>query len=573
MALKAHDVTVSLGMNEHASILDLRLDALNPYAVRELVLTNCVLCEPAELCAQISRCVRLRRLSCVGCALQPSQLLMLMLELQYLQHLELSLVEDSDVVVDSEIDSMRSIAPHMWGVIRYHSLRRLYVEVGGDRSFDLLWELLVFCPNLIELHVHFVRGSFANALEQCSRLHEQLDRLETFTFTSELSASVQFPYGPDQSLTFTNCAAVCANVRRDRPHDWWSCVALSQLELGCDRVVILPSQLVTFAAGELMTGTPSQEPRQLHSWQRVRELCILLLPERPNILVYPKAGAVYRRYLEALFFSLVNVVELNVNSFHFRLDVNLEGLLRDTRLGHRLLALSVPPCWFPKQSSMRTLALACPNLRDLDVRVVTRGGLLHCASCNVLHSALSFQEPSDGATLLPTSVARLTLSDVSYQVLLWYFEYYGAAATLRLAEWRFVCCEQYDRLFGLLGKCAAVRCLVLQHQHLPIDSKIFQASLSRMTNLQHLCLLTSIQFSDAEASECVRDSVARSLQLKFLHIHYRRDTDDSEQRVTWLDRLEGEVQLLQGGPCVSCCSTATFIGLVKPVNRDCEADL
>ncbi|KAL1477503.1 hypothetical protein MTO96_035685 [Rhipicephalus appendiculatus] len=165
------------------------------------------------------------------------------------------------------------------------------------------------------------------------------------------------------------------------------------------------------------------------------------------------------------------------------------------------------------------------------------------------------------------------MSDVTYQVLLWYFEYYGAAATLRLAEWRFVGSSQYDRFFGLLGKCAAVRCLVLQHQDLPIDDEHFQANLSRMTSLQHLCLLTSMLVSDAEASECVRDTVAHSFQLKCLHIHYRRDTDGFEQRITWLKRLQGEVQLLRGGPCFACCSTATFIGLVKPVNRDCEADL
>ncbi|KAL1443079.1 hypothetical protein MTO96_030453 [Rhipicephalus appendiculatus] len=264
MAASAKD-TVRLTMNEHVSPLVLRLDALDPFTVSELVLRNCILCEPADLCAQISRCVRLRRLSCVAFALQPSQLLKLMLELQYLQHLELSLVEDTNVVVDSEIDNMRSIAPQMQDVIRYHSLRRLYVEVGGDRSFELLWELLVFCPNLIELHVHFVRGTFTHALEQCSRLHEQLDRLETFTFTSELPASVQFPYGPDLSLTFTNCATVCANVRRDRPHDWWSCVALSHLELGRDRALILPSQLVTFAAGEFMAETPLREARRSHA--------------------------------------------------------------------------------------------------------------------------------------------------------------------------------------------------------------------------------------------------------------------------------------------------------------------
>ncbi|KAL1466307.1 hypothetical protein MTO96_042829 [Rhipicephalus appendiculatus] len=186
---------------------------------------------------------------------------------------------------------------------------------------------------------------------------------------------------------------------------------------------------------------------------------------------------------------------------------------------------------------------------------------------------MSVQEPSDSAkSLLPNSVARLTLFDVTHQVLLWYFEYYGAAATLRLAEWRFVGSPQHDRVFGLLGKCVAVRCLVLQHRDLLINNEHFQDSLSRMTSLRHLCLLTPMLYSDADALQCVRDSVACSAQLKCVHIHYRRDTDGSEQRVTWLNRRQGK-GLLRGGPCFACCSTATFIGLVKPVNRDCEADL
>ncbi|KAH7943658.1 hypothetical protein HPB52_009863 [Rhipicephalus sanguineus] len=513
MAVSANDVTVRLSMDEGVSDLVQQLDALNPYAVSALVLRNCVPCEPAQLCAQISRCVRLRRLSCVGSALQPSRLFKLMLEnLRYLQHLELSLVEDLEVVVDSEINSMRPIATQMRGVIRYHSLRRMYVEVGGDRNFELLWELLVFCPNLTDLHVHFVRGTFSNALAHCRRLHEQLDQLEMFTFTSELPASVPFPYEPDPTLTFATCAAVCANVRHDRSHDWWSCVELSHLVLSRDRAVLLPTQLVVFAAGDLWASL--WEGSRRHSWSRVRELCLLLLPPRPSMQTYPMAGAVCRVYLKHLFFALDSIAELNVSSFHFRLDINLKRLLKDNPLWGRLLALSVPPCWFSTHSSVRLLLSACPNLKDLDVRVGSRGGYLRCTSCyNVLYSTVPVHELSGAPMFLSTSITKLTLCDVTYK-----------------------------------------------------------ASLCHMTSLQHLCLLTSMQVSDGDAAKCVSDCVARAAQLKCVHIHYKRDTDGLEQRVTWLKRRRDKV-LLRGGPCFACCSTATFIGLVKPVNRNCEAYL
>ncbi|KAL1430735.1 hypothetical protein MTO96_002338 [Rhipicephalus appendiculatus] len=573
MALSANDVTVRLGMNEEVSDLVRQLDARDPFAVSHLVLTNCVLCDPAELCEQISRCVRLRRLTCVACTLQPSILLKLMLErLQYLQQLDFSLVEDSDVVVGSEINSMRVMAPQMWGAIQYHSLRRLYVEVGNDRNFELLWELLVFCPKLIELHVHLVRGNFTNALAWCSRFHDQLEQLEAFTFTSELPAYVPFPYVPDPPSTFKQCAAVCANVRHDKSHDWWSCVKLRDSVLSQDQSLILPSQLVAFASGGSMPDASSWEASHGHRWARVCKLCLLLLPERPTMVTIPRARCACRGYLEALFLALDSIVELNVSSFHVEVGVDLNRLLQETPLGSRLLALSIPPCWFPQQSSVRTLPTVCPSLRDLDVRVGTRG-FLRCASCqNLFNSTVPVQEPSNAALSLSKNITRLTLCDMPYLVLLSYFQCYRAVTTLRLAGWRFVEGPQYGHLFLLLGKCGAIRCFVLQHEDLPINDQHFQASLSHMTSLQHLCLLTSMQLSDDDASQCAHASIGRSTRLKCVHIHYRRRNGGLERRFTWLNRGQGEI-LLREGPCFACCSTATFIGLVKPVNRDCEAGL
>ncbi|KAH7943654.1 hypothetical protein HPB52_009859 [Rhipicephalus sanguineus] len=574
MAVSANDGPVRLRMNEEVSDLVQQLDARDPYAVNELVLRSCVLCEPTELCEQIGRCARLRRLNCVGCAFKPSILLKLMLGgLQYLQQLELSLVQDPELVADSEIDSMRLIALQMRHVIQYHSLRRFYVEVGGDRNFQLLRELLVFWPNLTELHVHIVHGMFSNALAQCHLLHEQLNRLEMFTFTSELPASIPFPYGPGPTLTFMNCAVVCANVHHDRPNEWWSCVELNHLALNLDQALILPFQLTAFVVEELTAGTSLHEKNRRGSWARVRELCLLLLPSEPSFVSYPRAGGACRDHLENFFCALESIVELNVSSFHFPLNVNARRLLLDTPLGRRLLALSAPPCWFPKQSCVRMLTFACPNLTDLDVRVESRGGHLQCDSCsNLLYRAERMQEPSDASEFLSTTIARLTLCDVPYRVLPWYFECFGAAVTLRLAEWRFLGSPQYGHFCRRLGECVAIRCLLLQHENLPIEDQHLQAGLCRMTNLQHLCLLTSVQVSDADAEKCVDYFATRSAQLKCLHIHYRHKTDNWEQRVTWLRRRPYQIRV-RDCACFACCSTATFIGLVKPVSRECELDV
>ncbi|KAL1473139.1 hypothetical protein MTO96_022518 [Rhipicephalus appendiculatus] len=76
-----------------------------------------------------------------------------------------------------------------------------------------------------------------------------------------------------------------------------------------------------------------------------------------------------------------------------------------------------------------------------------------------------------------------------------------------------------------------------------------------------------------DVSDYVDYFIDRSARLKCVHIHYRNCiADKSEQRVTWLRRRR-DPGLLQEVPCFACCSTATFIGLVKPVNRDCEIDV
>ncbi|KAL1472363.1 hypothetical protein MTO96_039379 [Rhipicephalus appendiculatus] len=254
--------------------------------------------------------------------------------------------------------------------------------------------------------------------------------------------------------------------------------------------------------------------------------------------------------------ALECITELNVSSFHFRLDLSLDGLLQETAFGHRLLALSAPPCWFPSRSSVRMLLFRWHNLRDLDVRVVRREGRLHCDTCDNLETE-AVPESSDATPLLSTRIVRLTLCDVPGNVLLWFVQYYGAAVTLRLSEWRFVGGPQHGHLYALLGKFVAIRCLVLQHRDLPINDEHLQASLSHLASLQHLCLLTSMQVADDDASKCVAGCTAGSSKLKCVHVHYRLTVDNSEQRITWLRKRQDPVALREG-PCFACCSTATF---------------
>ncbi|KAH7943159.1 uncharacterized protein LOC119400010 isoform X2 [Rhipicephalus sanguineus] len=540
----------------------------NPDAIVDLGVTNCFCSEWLELRALISRFAGLRRLRCVACAIEPSQLLLLTLErLPNLEELELSLVQEA--VVDSEISKVRGTASQKQGVALAQSLRRLYVEVGGDRNFELLRELLNFYLNLTELHVHLVRGSFPNSLSQCRRLREELVKLERFAFTSELPVSVPFPNEMDPPSAFANRASICGNVRHRRSDDWWSCVELNHLAYGSCRALTLPSQLavVAVSAADDTLAESFRLAGRRNVWVHVRQLCLLMLPPVASIEFYPTTAAASRGCLGQFFsVALEHVVELNLNSFHFRSDLDLIKLLPKGTL-RRLQALSAPPCGFPSQSAVRRLPTRCPNLRELDVRIDTRGGQFRCGSCELLQLN-AIPSKARVPSVVHSGIARLTVCHVPAHVLLWYAKCCPAAVTVRLADWPGDAGGlKYDFLAPLTGGNSPVRCLVLRHKYLPIRDPHLQASLARLTNLQHLCLLTSARVTYAGAWKFVLDVTARMRQLKCLHLHYVCDT---ERRVTWVRGRQYGGAPFRDSPCFACCSTATFIGLVKPVNRDCE---
>ncbi|KAL1473921.1 hypothetical protein MTO96_038366 [Rhipicephalus appendiculatus] len=410
-------------------------------------------------------------------------------------------------------------------------------------------------------------------LSECRRLQEQLHHLETFTVTSELQALTSYPDKPDPSSVFMNCVTICANVRHNRSDDSWSCVELGDLARSLSGERILPQQLVVFTVSDF-TGEYFREASRRCVWTHVRQLCLLLLPPQPDIVLYPRAGYVYRGYLGLFSITLDHIAELNMNSFHVNHGMDMTELLAEKPFNRHLKALSAPPCWFSRQSAIHLLPIRVPNLRDFDVRIVRRGMHFRCYSCEYYYATSTAQPPFNATAsyAVKNGIARLTLCDVSSDVLLKFVEFYGAAVTLRLAQWSFVKSHQYNHLCKLLGENSAIRCLVLQHPELPINDEHLQAILFRMKSLQHLCLLTSMVVSETDASKCVYESAARAAQLKCMHIHYKHETDGTEQRVTWLQRHRYE-DLYRNRPCFACCSTATFIGLVKPVNRDCEAVL
>ncbi|KAL1484632.1 hypothetical protein MTO96_032482 [Rhipicephalus appendiculatus] len=164
----------------------------------------------------------------------------MMTSLRRLVELELSLVSEADAMAPEL--RVNDVASELAHAERVHGLRRLYVEVACDGNFRHLSALLSLCRYVKHVHVHFVRGSFWDALLRCRDVIDVLSDLETFTFTSELPSWRQLD--PTAPLDFVSCAAVCGNVSFRKSTGTWSCVRLRDLAVDFREPRTLPFQLV-----------------------------------------------------------------------------------------------------------------------------------------------------------------------------------------------------------------------------------------------------------------------------------------------------------------------------------------
>nr|XP_050032460.2 uncharacterized protein LOC126528920 [Dermacentor andersoni] len=562
---------VALRAHQGLSSLVQQLEAMTLVsAIRALDLTNCILLEPNELPLHIGKCTGLRILRCVACPLRPSALIRLMLKrLPRLREVEFSLVAETDV--DPEIREVHNTASQVPGTLAL-SLRRMYAEVSGDLNFKLLSALLSYCPKLDELRVHFVRGNFMNALRECNAILEQGVNLETFTFSSEVPASNQRL--PSTPLDFTSCAAVCANVSYQRSSNLWNCVLLRDLAVGYTNPLHLPQQLVLVAVHHAEGFTPLWigQAGFGHFWTNVGQLCLLLFPAQPSNGVYATAGAAYRDSLrDFISAKLQQVVELNISAFHFGPDLDLTALLEEGSLRH-LQSLSATPCGLRRPSAMRRLAQNCPDFQELDVRFDRRGSFVRCAVCEGEFYLDPKDMPAmcDRTPVFHNPLTRLTLSDVHGRISLWFIET-CRAISVRLLDCPNPSYPDYPSLGQLLSRNSSLSCLVLRHDALPFGEACLLQNISRVGRLQYLCLLSAAPLQDNDAEESML-TFSNSLKprIKCVHVHYRSSTDGIEKRITWMRRAGAPTGgvLVRDGPCFLYCSTATFIGLAKPLNRD-----
>ncbi|KAL1482713.1 hypothetical protein MTO96_033604 [Rhipicephalus appendiculatus] len=560
-------MNVRLRANEPLSRLAEQLrDVGGPLAVRELDLTNCVDLDAQQLPPLIAECKALQCLRCVGCAIRPSDVTRLArLHLPHLAEVEFSCLVSSNVFEDEVKRAFLSIYEPGQKAL---NLRRIYCEVSQDYNFTLMAALLIHSPNADNLHVHLLDGDFHKVVRECLALVSEYTELETFTFTSELPSPIQGE--PAAPFDFSSYVSVCANISHRRSINYWSCARLRDLVDDSVERRSMPLQTVLVVVDDDLAPEWIRLASLKHVWKDVRQLCILLLPPIPSIF-YPAAGSQYRDCLRVFSTSLRHVVELNISAFHFQIGVDVTVLLQDGSLEF-LQALSAPPCAFRRVTALRRLALHCPDLRELDVRFETRGRFSRCDGCEGTSLLVTEEgtEFRDGASpVFRNGLARVTLSHVRDTACLWFIECCRPMATLRLSY----CPLQFDYglLCRLLARSSGASCLIFQQHLFRLDDAALLANLHHFAELQYLYLLSETPLSPSEALHAVTAASQSLPQLKCLHAHYQDIADPSSLgTVTWMRGRGGAKcdRVVRGGACFQSCSTATFIGLAKPLNRD-----
>ncbi|KAH7934889.1 uncharacterized protein LOC119404170 [Rhipicephalus sanguineus] len=568
---------VSMKTTDEVELLEKYLTSVCPRdRVWELRLTNCVVGSPDALLSLILGCPSLRTLRCVACSAEPYDILRFILPMQKTLHtVEFTLDERMS---EKQVRSICFSLATAESPEEFLNLRYVYVEVSGIERMDVIISLMNISVNVSHLHVHFLRGNFAEAVVKCKMLWDCREHLSSFTFTSEVPSTACL-FSP-QYMSPVVGGAICGNVLYTRkPHTSWNCFMMNELAMrqrplrpGRETVVVVPWWLT---AVQMM-----REAGVRNTWSDVRNLCVALI-DPSSYTHYPCAGVAFHEGLVDFLRHFRNNVEyeeyehlteLNVNSFHCAADLDMTEVLFDAGLTW-LTALSLSPCGVQRLGSLRRLTVACPFLNDLDVRVYS--DVLRCSRCQ---QDLQLSSKDAAELSVGRNGGRLTFVGVPRFKSLDFLSRCNVRE-LRMGGSSMVAPEQ---LGDPLVFNERLRCLVLGYDNMQFDARLYN-SLKKLHNLRLLCLRSCAYHETLQVKGYIQSLGSFMNHLKVLHVHYT-GPDGSFQRLTWvrhadtIEELRYELddvliepvlcgRVLSDAPCV-ICTMQTFIGLVKPKYRD-----
>ncbi|XP_049514948.1 uncharacterized protein LOC125941527 isoform X1 [Dermacentor silvarum] len=448
----------------------------------------------------------------------------------------------------------------------------MYVQVSCAEHFsnEHLLSFLQQCPRIKRFHVHTLSGTHAKSIPHWARLvNARPANLHEFRYTTD--ESVQH-----LSWEFMNMSAVherlfthlalCGNVTYywQGPLCFSTIVDLDQLVLG----LIPPprtSQMVLTVHAMQTAAAKLRRLAEVYTFNHIRALTLVSIPKAivertppEHLLMFvPNAIA---EYLCCFFTAFSAITELNLNEFHFPINLTFPSVAERSALTH-LRALSLAPCALkPAMFSLEHLAVICPVLEELDIRSNFPGPFqLPCASC------FSYQ-PFEIRKMAP-GLHRLTLYNVPGFNSISFLEA-CCVTELRLCGLNVLLDPYLGGLGSVLKKNTKLSSLTIEHERLPVGWKAFWLELSEAKSLIFVCVLSNAQESVESVNIDVQCCMSRLPLIRGMHVHFRNYITNAPERLTILARrtdhgLVTELSVLETPACIQC-STSTFVALDKP---------
>ncbi|KAH7979203.1 hypothetical protein HPB49_008627 [Dermacentor silvarum] len=557
--------TIRVAANNDVCHLQRLLEKCGRRHVRVLHLTNCsAVTYGGALMANVSACDQLTELYCVGCTFDPCAFFPLVANcLRSLQRLEWTLF----------CCHIWKCIPDLIGVARQNpcALKFMYVQLECAEHFsnEHLLSFLHQCPRMKRLHVHTLSGTHAKSIRHWARLaKERPAGLLEFTYTTDESVHLyrEFMKMPAVHERLFTHLALCGNVTYywQGPLCFSTIVDLDQLVLG----LIPPprtSQMVLTVHAMQTAAAKLRRLAEVYTFNHIRALTLVSIPKAivertppEHLLMFvPNAIA---EYLCCFFTAFSAITELNLNEFHFPINLTFPSVAERSALTH-LRALSLAPCALkPAMFSLEHLAVICPVLEELDIRSNFPGPFqLPCASC------FSYQ-PFEIRKMAP-GLHRLTLYNVPGFNSISFLEA-CCVTELRLCGLNVLLDPYLGGLGSVLKKNTKLSSLTIEHERLPVGWKAFWLELSEAKSLIFVCVLSNAQESVESVNIDVQCCMSRLPLIRGMHVHFRNYITNAPERLTILARrtdhgLVTELSVLETPACIQC-STSTFVALDKP---------
>ncbi|KAH6945295.1 hypothetical protein HPB50_007757 [Hyalomma asiaticum] len=522
--------------------------------------------EAAKIVHYARSCTNLTYLSCIGCQVNPAEVLTLIRPESLLDRIEWSLFGlEVHPTVCADIAAFDVTNPEA----EEPKLLYMYVELPSIESDDILHSILLRCKKVARLHIHVKKGGHYATINRCGDIAAGvIQSVCSFTYSQEETVSRQsgcpyrrFDGKPHANRTLKIAASLLGNMTIHGPPCKVNCVFLSDVMGNQETVTDFKQLLLAIKDPNDVSAAELSVASKLDCWSKLRSLALTLVPPKSSSRL-PLLGDVLAEPLRSLLASCRSVTELNLSTVHFKPEVDCCKILAAAL--PTLQALAVAPCGVSYSDSVDRLAKHCVRLEELEVLVLRDSASAFCKACSL---PLVISERSMAALQQRSKLRRVSLRDIQH---IPSFDFLRAC---RLIELR-ICAISWneDMVYRGFGELlCANHCLysfTFMYNKLHLECDEFRREIMRATHLRILSIYPGLPIGDNVVQKFIEELTSNMPRLEVLHLHYKSLTGN-KNTLSWIVNECGAQTrgvTLTDRPCIFC-DRSTYIGLARAHNR------